>query len=150
MDMDDTAAGAFVSPGYLKLCRASGLVLCVVFAAVGVLFLFWPASVAQFFNTLARNWGLPQSPIPSPSLYTALAAAYMYVVTLLALGMYCRPEVRAYSLLLIQAKSASAVLSIILCFTGVVQIILIINAIVDGAIALGVAHIEFRGRKREG
>ena len=74
----------------------------------------------------------------------------MYVVTLLALGMYRRPDVRTYPLLLIQAKSASAVLSIILCFTAGVQLILIANAIVDGAIALGVAHIEFRWRRREG
>ena len=150
MDMDDTAAGAFVSPGYLKLYRASGLVLLVVFAAVGVLFLFWPAATVQFFNTLARDWGIPESPIPSPSLYIALAAAYMCVVTLLALGMYRRPEVRAYALLLVQAKSASAVLSIILCFTGGVQLILVVNAIVDGAIALGVAHLDYRGRRRGG
>lgn len=150
MNMDDTLAGAFVSPGYRKLYRASGLAMCLVFAAVGVLFLLWPAAVVHFFNTLAARWGFPESPIPSPSLYVALAAAYMYVVTLLALGMYRRPDVRTYPLLLIQAKSASAVLSIILCFTAGVQLILIANAIVDGAIALGVAHIEFRGRRREG
>ena len=146
--MNDAAPGGFASAGYRKLYRFGGLCLGVIFAAVGILFLFGPMSVVLFFNNLAGRWGLGEAPLPGASLYLALAAAYMSVVTLLAFGMHNRPEERVYSTLLVQAKSASAVISVLLCFIAGLQLILVANAAVDGAIALAVALIAYRGRIR--
>ena len=150
MKTDDAAPGGFVSPGYRKLYRTAGLVLGLVFAAVGIMFLLLPGAVVLFFNGFARRLGMDESPLSGASLYPALAAAYMYVVTFLALGMHRRPEERMFALLLVHAKAASAVLSIMACFIGGVQLILVANAAVDGMIALGVAHLEYRGRTRTG
>jgi len=145
----DPYTGDFVTAGWRKLYRFSGLLLGVIFALVGAMFLLEPTWVVLFFNGVARRWGMAQSRVAEASLYLALAVAYMYAVTLLALGMFFHPEERAYAHLLIQAKSASAAVSLILCFSFGWQLILLSNAVVDGTIALTVAHLDYRGRKRE-
>jgi len=148
MSEDTLPPGEFKSTAWKNAYRLAGLILAVIFAAVGVLFLFRAGSVVSFFNGFARRWGLGETPPEGASLFLALAAAYMCVVTILALAMYVRPERRQSARLLIQAKAASAVISLILCLTGGVQLILLANAVVDGGIALAVAHMEYRGRVR--
>ena len=142
--------GDFVSKGWRRTYRTSGIVLGLIFGAVGLLFLLRPTWAVLFFNGYAQRWGMVESPPPEASLYLALAVAYMSLVTIFALGMYFRPEQRIYAQLLIQAKSASAVLSLLLCIVSGPQLILMSNGAVDGVIALAVAHLEFRGRKRKG
>ena len=146
--MVDFASGGFVSAGYRAAYRLGGLTLGVIFAAVGILFLFRPEAVVLFFNGIARARGMGESPLPAASLYLALAAAFMYLVTLLALGLYSRPDVPLYAWLVVHAKSASALVSLLLCVLAGVRLIYIANALVDGAIALAVAHVAWRGRVR--
>ena len=150
MSENEPHGGDFVSAAWKRTYRTTGLALGIMFGAVGMLFLLRPALVVLFFNGFGQRWGMAESPLPGASLYLALAAAYMYAVTALALGMYFHPEERVYAVLLIQAKSASAVLSLVLCFISGAQLILVLNAVVDGSIALGVSHLEFRGRRKQG
>jgi len=150
MSQNDRPPAEFVSAGWKSVYRIAGLSFGIIFATVGVVFLVCPASVVLFFNSVAGRWGMRESPPPEASLYIALAAAYMYVVTVLALGMYFRPGEKLYPVLLVQAKSASAVLSLMLCIVAGAQLILVSNTIVDAVIALAVAYIGYRGRKRPG
>lgn len=128
--------------------RTAGLAAAVVFAAVGLCFLIFPSGVLAFFNTLSDRLGFALSPTSAPPFFVALAAAYMYVVTFLAFMMYRRPENRAYSSTLAQAKFASAIISLILFFAAGRFLILLVNAVVDGLIGSAAAQLA-RGAGRK-
>lgn len=129
-----------------KRSRVLGYGLAAIFAAVGLVFLVAPGGVIVFFNTLSRPLGMEAAPVSGWSFYLVLAAAYMFVVTLLAWNMARRPENRAYSVLLIQAKLASSLISFgFFAFHGPFLIYLV-NGLVDGTI--GAVVYQIAGRKR--
>lgn len=123
--------------------RVAAYGMAAVFAAVGGVFLTTPGSVISFFNSLSEPLGMRPAPASGPSLYSALAAAYMYLVTLLAWNMARRPEEDVFSRLLVHAKLASATISFGLFFVSGPYLVFLANGIVDGLIGAGV-HVLFR------
>ena len=127
-----------------QLVRATGRVLAATFALVGVVFLVIPGGVLGAFNWAGRALGLPQSATAAFTLYLALAAAYMYAVTVVAWQMARRPDVRAYPWILVQAKAASALVCLVLFAVQEQYLIYLANFAVDGAIAVFVWWIALR------
>lgn len=124
-----------------QLVRVSGLVLAAAFAVVGVIFLVLPGDVLGVFNSAGRRFGLPPSTTAAHTLYLALALAYMYVVTALAVMMARHPDTRAYPSMLVQAKAASALVCLFLFVVQEHYAIFLANFVVDGAIAAFVFSI---------
>jgi hypothetical protein len=118
------------------LVRITGIGLAASFALVGVLFFAVPADVLSVLNHVGTATGLPRSPLEGHGFYLALAAAYMYLVTVLATLMARHPEDRAYATLLVHAKAASALLSLVLFAAHAHYFVYLANFAVDGAIAL--------------
>jgi hypothetical protein len=118
------------------LVRIVGYGLAATFALVGVLFLAVPADVLSALNRVGTAVGLPRSPLEGHGFYLALAVAYMYLVTVLAVLMARHPEERVYATLLVHAKAASSVLSLLLFAAHAHYLVYLANFAVDGAIAL--------------
>lgn len=114
------------------------LCLSLIFAIVGVVFLFTPESVFLLFNNISRQFGFSESPMFGFGLYQVLAVGYMYLVTLLAYLMHKHPENAFFPILLIQGKAASSLISLYLFFFHLPFLILLTNGFVDGMIAIGV------------
>ncbi len=134
----------------MKCYRPLSLFLAAVFAIVGIVFLVIPDGVLQFFNSISPAFALPQAPTAGHGFYLVLAAAYMYVVSVIAFMMYRSPRNRAFPLLLVHAKLASSVLSISFFFFQSRYLICLTNFLVDGTIGsvvLGIyLTIERRGQ----
>ena len=120
----------------IKGYRLIGWTLALIFAGVGLLFLLTPGGVVSFFNGIARGMGMSSSPNVGMNFYVALAAAYMYLVTLLAVMMALHPGEKLYPLLLSHGKAASAVLSLGLFSGHGPYLIFLVNAAADGGLAL--------------
>jgi hypothetical protein len=117
----------------MKAYRAVSLILAATFGLVGMLFLLLPGTVLGFFNRFADPLGLAASPVDAGGLWHALAVAYMYLVTFLAVRMARHPTERFAPLLLAHAKLASAILSLAF-FIRLGYPVLASNFIVDGAL----------------
>ncbi len=118
------------------LYRATSAVLCATFALVGALFLLIPDAVLQLFDRWSGRLGLATFAGPAQPFFLALAVAYMAVVTTLAWSMARHPRDAAAPRLLMQAKAASALVSLGLFLLRQPQLVLVVNGIVDGGIAL--------------
>ncbi|MGE5740637.1 MAG: hypothetical protein ACM32H_01265 [Candidatus Aminicenantes bacterium RBG_16_66_30] len=125
--------------------KAFSLGLAVVFALVGGVFLFLPRETLAFFNDISRRLGMTEGPAER-SFFGVLAAAYMYVVTILAWSMYRFPGERIYPLILCQAKLASSLLSFLMFFFHAPWLIYLVNGIVDGGIGLAVLALFLKAR----
>lgn len=123
--------------------RMAAYGLAAVFAAVGGVFLAAPGDVIVFFNSLSATLGMAPAPAAGPSLYSALAATYMYLVTILAWNMARQPEEDVYARLLVHAKLASALFSFGLYLILGPYLVFLANGVVDGLIGAGV-HFWFR------
>ena len=137
----------------LALYRGCGLTGAVAFAGVGIIFFLWPEGVVAFFNHWAAVGGLSPAPLAGSSLYLALAAAYMYLVALLAWQMYRHPTHKVYPRLLAHAKLASALLSLALFWLDAPYLIYLANFFVDAAIGVGawaLAELVLPGAKSPG
>ena len=132
----------------MRLYKLFSLTAAAMFAVVGLIFLFFPASVLIFFNSISNYFGLPQSPVQGTSFYLILASAYMYLVTLLAYLMYRYPEQAIYPLLLAHAKLASSIISIYLFLMYQPYLIYFANFVTDGFI--GIAALYFMKMKKTG
>lgn len=119
-----------------RTIRMLGYGLAGTFAVVGIIFVAIPGKVLAAFNWLAAGLGWPESTTEPYTLYLALAVAYMYVVTLLAWQMARHPENRAYPWVLVNAKAASALLSLALFALQDQYLLYLANFVVDGDIAL--------------
>ena len=119
-----------------SLIRTTGTSLAGTFAVVGIIFLAIPEQVLAAFNWLADGLGWPQSTTQGYTIYLALAAGYMYLVTLLAWKTARAPGERVYPLLLVHAKAASAVICLGLFALQGHYLLYLANFVVDGAIAL--------------
>lgn len=124
--------------------RVAAYGMAAVFAAVGGVFLTAPGSVVSFFNSLSGPLGMRSAPAAGPSLFSALAAAYMYLVTILAWNMARRPEEDAFPRLLVHAKLASAIVSLGLFFASGPSLVFLANGVVDGLIGGGVYVLFLR------
>lgn len=133
----------------LSLRKAFSLGLAAVFALVGGIFLLLPRGTLAFFNAISRRLGMVEGPL-EPTFFGALAAAYMFVVTVLAWRMFRSPEERIYPLLLAQAKLASSALSFVLFAIRAPWLIYLVNGIVDGGLGLAVLAIYLRTRAADG
>lgn len=132
----------------MRLYKLFSLTAAAIFAVVGLIFLFFPDSALIFFNSISGYFGLPQSPVQGVSFYLTLAAAYMYLVTLLACMMYRYPEQNIYPFLLVQGKLASSVISIYLFLRHQPYLIYFANFVIDGFI--GIAALYLMKMKKTG
>ena len=123
-----------MTAGPRRVHAAVGAACAVAFAAVGLLFLALPGAVLGFFDELSRRSGLAAFPGPVDRFWLILAAAYMYVVTVLAWSMFRRPADPVYPRLLAHAKLCSAALSLAAFALVVPHLIFLANGVVDGAI----------------
>lgn len=119
-----------------KTYKLISLGLAVVFGMVGLLFLFLSSDVLSFFNGLSRAVGMQEASSVGHKFYVILAAAYMYLVTLLASLMYVHPDNPAYPFLLFNGKTASSALSILFFILDKPLLIYLTNGIVDGLIGV--------------
>lgn len=140
-----SAAGA--EKNEYKVYQVISLLLSITFAIVGLVFLVMPDSVLTFFNSISLRLGMPASSTEGINFFLILAVGYMYLVTLLAFLMYRHPENRYFLWLLINAKTASSVLSICMYIFHQHFLIYLTNAIVDGSIAVILFLFYFRLRK---
>jgi hypothetical protein len=129
--------------------KAFSLGLAAIFALVGGVFLILPRETLSFFNALSRRLGMIEGPADR-SFFGVLAAAYMFVVTVLAWRMYKAPREKIYPLLLGQAKVASSLLSFLMFAVHAPWLIYLVNGIVDGAIGIVVLALYFRARAEAG
>ena len=120
----------------MKYYRPVSLILCIIFAAVGLLFLFGTDIVLTFFNNLSSHLGMQTSPVNDLGFYPLLAVGYMYMVTVSAFLMYRHPENKAFPLLLTHGKLASSILSLALFLVHERYLIYITNFVVDGFIGV--------------
>jgi hypothetical protein len=116
--------------------RSVSLLLCLSFALVGLVFLFFPDEVVRFFNGLSHAPGAEASFANGMEFYLVLAVGYMYLVAFLAYLMYRHPSDRFFPLILINGKLFTAILSLCLYFVHSPHVIYLANAVVDGLIAL--------------
>jgi hypothetical protein len=128
--------------------RLVSLTLSIAFGIVGIVFLAIPAQVLGFFNAISLHFGFPESPSQGISFFLILAVAYMYLVSMLAFMMYKNPGNSSFPLLLISAKSASSIVSILFVIVHGHSLIYIVNAITDGSIALVVFLLNRKVRER--
>jgi hypothetical protein len=128
----------------MRLYRPVSLLLAIIFAITGLLFLFIPDKVLILFNNLSPWLSMPQSPVIGANFYLILAAGYMYLVTVLAVLMFRHPENRYFALLLTHAKLASSLLSLALFIFQAHYLIYLANFIVDGIIGLIVAFFYLK------
>lgn len=126
--------------------QKTSLSLVFAFSGTGLLFLFMPNGVIVFFNQVGTLFGAPSAPLADGALWHALACAYMYVVTFLALAMMRRPTDRFIPLLLANAKAASALFSFI-GFLHTPYFILVCNTVVDTMICVMVLRMRSRMAK---
>jgi len=134
----------------VSLYKLFSLGAALTFAAVGLLFLLAPDAVLIFFNSMSPNFGLPAAPEQGANFYLALGAAYMYLVTLLALFMFRHPAQSIYPKLLAHAKFASAFFSIYLFLMHQPYLVYFANFIVDGCIGVAVALLIKRQHTGQG
>jgi hypothetical protein len=132
----------------MTLYKLVSLILAIAFAVVGLVFMVFPIQVILFFNNLSQSLGMIQSDTHPGEIYLALAVAYMYLVTLLSIQIYRNPLNRIYPMLLANAKLASALISFMLFIIRGPYLILLVNAIIDGAIGAGFAVYCIKSRKR--
>jgi|WetSurMetagenome_2_1015567.scaffolds.fasta_scaffold05552_3 hypothetical protein len=130
-----------------RVTRWFGLGGAVVFAAVGLVFLLMPKEVPVFFNALSAHIGMKQSPVEYPGFFLILAAAYMYVVTVISYKIFRYPENPVYLLLLANAKAASSVLSLVLLVRDDFYLVYLANFIVDGCIAGAAFYLYARAAR---
>jgi hypothetical protein len=126
------------------LVRLIGYALAAAFALVGLLFLALPGDVLATLNRAGSATGLPEAPLAGHGFYLALAVAYMYVVTVLALLMARHPDDRAYPTILVHAKAASALLSVVLFAVHGHYFAYLANFAADATIALVVYWLCLR------
>ena len=131
----------------MKIYKSISLILMLLFAVTGILFLGLPDKVMVFFNTLSSSFGFPQSPVIGWNIYLILAVAYMYLVTALAFLMFRHPENPDFPLLLTQAKLISSLLSLAFFLFHAHYLIYLANFIIDGAIGILVLTLYLKMRK---
>ena len=81
----------------LRLYRMVSLAMASIFAVVGMIFIFLPDPVLEFFNRLSPLLDLSPAPLQSGSFFPILAVAYMVLVTMLAGSMFRKPGNRHFS-----------------------------------------------------
>ncbi len=122
----------------MRAYRIICLILAFIFAVVGLLFLAAPQAVISFFNMASALLGMKQIPETETGFYPAIAAAYMYMVTLLAFMIYRKPYDRLPAIILANAKLASAFFSFLLFVISMPYLIFLVNGTIDGAIGIGI------------
>ncbi len=120
----------------MKFYRPFSLLLAIIFAIVGLIFLFFANGVLHFFNSLSSYTGMLQSPEQGFNFYLILAVGYMYLVTIIAFFIYRFPDNSFFPLLLAHGKLASALLSLGFFLVHQRYLIYITNCIVDGGIGI--------------
>ena len=123
---------------WYRMYRLISLSLSVTFGIVGLIFLFIPEHVLIFFNKISPYLGLLESPVDGTGFFLILAAAYMYLVTILAFLMYRHPHDHSFPFLLVNAKAASSIISFAFFAFHAQYLIYLTNGVVDGLIAAGV------------
>lgn len=131
----------------IKNYKLISLVLSVIFATVGILFLFTPNGVINFFNSMSGVFDLPEADFEGMNFFLILSVAYMYLVTVLALLMYKSPSNKYYPQLLAHGKFASSFISLYMFIIHQPYLIYISNFIVDGLIGVLVLILYINSKR---
>ena len=131
----------------MKAIKVISLIAAAVFAGLGLFMLLFPDHLLAFFNRISDLWGWPQATMQGAGFYLALAAAYMYLVTLLACLIYRHPGEKWFPFLLANGKLASSAISLFLFVTDAPYLILLANCVVDGLIGLAALGYYFKIRR---
>jgi len=132
---------------FIRIYRIASLGAAAMFAAVGSVFLFFPDVPLIFFNGMSGSFGLQAAPLNGGGFYLALAAAYMYIVTLIAVMMWRDPLQPLYPMMLANAKFASSAASLYLFAVCGRYLIFFANFIVDGFIGVLAVYFFLKVRK---
>ncbi len=133
----------------MRIYKSISLILMLLFAVTGILFLSVPDRVLELFNAFSSHLGMAESPVVGWNFYLILAAGYMYLVTVLAFMMFRHPENRIFPILLTHAKLASSVLSLAFFLFQAHYLIYLANFIIDGFIGIVVLTLSLKARKLE-
>jgi hypothetical protein len=132
----------------MKMYKTVSIILMLLFAVTGLLFLAIPDRVLGLFNDFSGMFNMPEAPLTGFNFYLILAVGYMYLVTLLAFLMYRHPENKYFPQLLAHAKIASSLLSLGLFVFHAHYLIYLANFVIDGVIgALVVTLYIIMGRR---
>ena len=132
----------------MKIYRPASIILMLIFAVTGLLFLAIPDQVLNLFNNLSGNFRMPEAPLTGFNFYLILAVGYMYLVTLLAFLMFRHPENKYFPQLLAHAKITSSLLSLGLFIFHAHYLIYLSNFIIDGIIGAGVIVLYVKIRRK--
>lgn len=130
----------------IKNYRLISLGLAITFAIVGLIFLFAPNGVINFFNNMSGYFNLSEADFEGMNFFLILSVAYMYLVTILAFLMYKNPSNIYYPQLLAHAKFASSLISLYMFIIHQPYLIYISNFIVDGLIGGLVLILYFKSK----
>ncbi len=133
----------------MRIYKSISLILMLLFAVTGILFLSVPDRVLELFNALSSHLRMAESPVVGWNFYLILAAGYMYLVTVLAFMMFRHPENRIFPTLLTHAKLASSILSLAFFLFQAHYLIYLANFIIDGFIGIVVLTLSLKARKLE-
>ncbi len=132
----------------MRTYRLSSLVLMLLFAVTGLLFLLFPDGVLGLFNSVSLRLGMAQTSLTGSKFFLILSVGYMYLVSFLAFLMLRHPENKYFPLLLMNAKFASSLLSLALYLLDGHYLIYLANFVIDGAIGTSVALLYVRAGRR--
>ncbi len=111
--------------------------LAAAFAATGLLFFLFPDGTVRALNAAGGVFGFPPAPSSELRFWLSLAVAYMVLVTVLAASIARDPRGRALLMPILAAGKATSSLTCLLYFFGSMPaFIYLLNALVDGSLAL--------------
>src|SRR5882724_3870264 len=109
------------------------------FAGTGLLFFCFPDGTIRFLNAAGGVIGFPPAPASALRFWLSLAVAYMVLVTLLAASIARDPRGRAHLMPILAAGKATSSLTCLGYFVASSPaFVYLLNALVDGSIAVGV------------
>ena len=123
--------------GLERALRLLFTALAIAFAVTGALFFLFPDGTIRVLNAVGRPLGFPPAPSSELRFWLSLAVAYMVLVTLLAAATARDPRGRAHLLPILAAGKATSSLTCLGYFLGSVPaFVYLLNALVDGTLAL--------------
>lgn len=126
----------------MKIYKSISFVMTIIFAIVGLVFLFFPDWILMLSNNVSDYFNLPGYPLQGSTFYLTLASAYMYLITIFAYSMYRYPNQDIYPFLLTQGKFVSAIVSLYLFIFFRHYLIYLGAFVIDALIGFGVIYLK--------
>ena len=126
-----------MTDGIDRALRIAFTALAIAFGVTGLLFLLFPDGTIRTLNAAGAPLGFPPAPASALRFWLSLGLAYMVLVTLLAAAIARDPRRRAPLMPILAAGKATSSLTCLGYLVGSSPaFIYLVNALVDGSIAL--------------